>query len=205
MLSCMQRQRADRERLILGITGSFGSGKTTVAKIFRAGGAEVIAADRLAHRCLLPASPAYRRIVEVFGRGILGKGNAVNRAKLAGIVFNHSGLLKKLNRIIHPQVIRAIKKSIRDSRSKTIILDAPLLVESGLMNLVDKLIVVKIDRQQQLSRLKKKTSLSEADILKRINAQLPLASKVRMAHFVIDNSGTVKETRKQVENIWKSL
>jgi dephospho-CoA kinase len=125
--------------------------------------------------------------------------------KLAGIVFDNKGLLKKLNKIIHPEVIRIIRNKIKKSKSKIIVLDAPLLLEAGLRRMVDKLIVVKIKRAEQLERIKRKFSFSREDMLKRIKHQMPLQLKVRLADFVIDNSGTIKETEQQVKEVWKKM
>ena len=191
--------------MILGITGGFGSGKTTVARQFSSLGAKVIDADRIAHRITKPGNRIYERIVKAFGRAILKNGKAIDRHKLSSIVFNHGDALKKLNRIMHPEIIRIIRKCMQTSRVKIIVLDAPLLIEAGLIGIVDKLIVVKINPGEQLKRLVKKRSLSRTDILKRIYRQMPLSKKVSLADFVIDNSGTIKETKRQVENICKNM
>ncbi len=197
-----------KNKLILGLTGSFGSGKSTVAKIFTRYGAKVIDADKIAHQIVKPGSPVYKKIIYAFGKGVLGKNNRLDRAKLARSVFADKKLIRKLDRITHPKIIRLIKGEIKHTKSKVIILDAPLLIEAGLRNLVDKLIVVKIKRSKQLSRLIKKTRMRRNEILSRIKCQLPLGHKVRLADFVIDNSGDIKKTRKQVReirrNLWKS-
>lgn len=201
----MKRQRHPK-RLVLGITGSFSSGKTTVAKIFKAQGAQVIDADEIAHRIIRPKSPVYKKIIMTFGKDILKDNLTIDRHRLGNIVFGNKGLLKKLNRITHPKIIRLIKTKIKTSRAKLIVLDAPLLIEAKVLRkLIDKLIVVKIARKKQLARAMKKTHLSKTDILKRLNNQLCLQYKVRLADFVIDNSGTVKDTKRQVIRIWRKL
>jgi dephospho-CoA kinase len=113
--------------------------------------------------------------------------------------------LRKLNRIIHPRVIGIIRKQIKDAGAKAIILDAPLLIEAGLIGLADKIIIVKANKEKQISRLLNNTPLTRVDILKRIRSQVPLHVKARFADFIIDNSGTIKETRKQVEQIRRKL
>lgn len=193
------------KRLIIGLTGSFGSGKTTVAKMFKSFGAQVIDADEIAHRIIHPGSQIYKKIISVFGENILKKNKAIDRDKLARIVFGNKNLLKKINRITHPEIIRMIKQRIKVSQSKLIILDAPLLIEAGLKNLVDKLIVVKLDKRQQIERLLHKSPLKKPEILKRIKAQIPLQYKVRLADFVIDNSGRIKDTKRQAEQIRRLL
>ena len=191
----MQRQNPNKKSVILGITGGFGSGKTAVARIFSSFGAKLINADKIAHRVINPGSKAYKKIVATFGRGILKQDREVDRQKLAGIVFNNKNSLKRLNNIVHPEVIRIIKNEIKVSRAKVIVLDAPLLLEAGLEELVDKLIVIKITKDGQFKRIQNKTFLSKADILKRIASQIPLRVKARLADFVIDNSGTIKKPR----------
>lgn len=192
-------------RIVLGITGSFGSGKSTVAALFRSLGAKVIDADKLAHALISPGKPAYKKIIRVFGKGVLKKNKAINRNLLAEIVFGNKELLSELNRIVHPQVIRLIKGRIKASQKKVVILDAPLLIEAGLTSQVDKLIVVKARKEAQVKRVKAKSVLSKPDILKRIKAQIPLSDKVRRADFVIDNNGTKENTKKEVLRIWRSL
>lgn len=201
----MKKQRERKKKLILGLTGSLGSGKSTVARIFSPYAELIIDADKLAHQCIGPGKRAHKKIVSLFGKGILCEDKTINRARLGQIVFNDLGKLKKLNSIVHPEVIREIKRQIKSVKEGIVVLDVPLLIEAGLRNLVDKIIVVKISRAQQLKRIKDRTLLSESDILKRIKAQLCLSAKEKLADFVIDNSGTIKETRKQAEAIRRKL
>lgn len=201
----MKGRSSDKKRTILGITGSFGSGKTTVARNFKSLGAKIIDADKIAHRLIKPQTKIYKRIINTFSEDILKKNRTIDRDKLGEIVFNNKNLLKVLNKIIHPQVIRIIKREIKTSSQEVIILDAPLLIEVGLKKLVDKLIVVKITRKKQMERILHKMSLSKTDILKRIRHQIPLKDKVRIADFVVDNSGTVENTKRQVIRIWELI
>lgn len=194
-----------KHRLVIGITGSFGSGKTTVAKLFKSHGAKVIDLDRLAHSCIKIGKPAYKKIVRLFGKKILKINKQINRKKLASIVFNNKKLLIKLNRIIHPEVVKIVKKKLNSFKKGLVVLDAPLLLEAGLNRIIDLLIVVKIDKKSQIERIKKKFLIKEEQILKRIKAQIPLSKKVKMADFVIDNTSTIEETRKQVTEIIRRL
>jgi dephospho-CoA kinase len=198
-------KKQNQNKIILGLTGGFGSGKTTVAKMFRGLGAEIVDADKLAHNCIKKGSGVYQKISSIFGKSVLQSDKKIDRRKLAGLVFNNRSMLKKLNNIIHPEVIRMIKESILSSRTKVVVLDAPLLIEAGLCDIVDKIIVVMVSRQKQVERVFKKTKIKKEEILKRIRCQMPLSKKARLADFVIDNNGDLKDTKSQVNQIWRRM
>jgi len=201
----MKNQGHGKKKIILGITGSFGSGKSTVAGIFRSYGAKVIDADKIAHGLIKPPSKIYKKIISTFGNDILKKNKAIDREKLARVVFNNKDLLKEINKIMHPEIIRVIKREIKSYPGRVIVLDAPLIIEAGLEKMVDKLIVVKIKREKQMERICKKTGLKKPDILKRIKTQISQNMKARLANFIIDNSRTIQETEKQVREIRRQL
>ena len=194
-----------KDKIVVGLTGSFGSGKSTVASFFKAMGAAVIDADRISHEITLPGNLAYRRIIAEFGAGILNADTTINRPALACLVFGRKPLACRLNAIIHPVVIRMIAARIKKIRKGVIIVDAPLLFEAGMEKSTDCVVVVKASQVNQVRRIQKKSSLTTSAILKRIQSQIPLREKVRRADFVIDNNGTTKKTKKQVEEIWKSI
>jgi len=196
-----------KKKLILGVTGTFGSGKSTVARILaRTLGAKIIDADRIAHRLIRPGGKVYKRIVAVFAQDILGKNKIINRKLLAKKVFSRKALVAKLNKITHPALIKEIKKQIRQAApGEIIIIDAPLLIEAGLGSWVDKIIVIKISSRQQQRRLNKKLSLNKAELLKRLKFQMSFKNKVRLADFVIDNNGTIKATKKQIQELRRKL
>ena len=195
-------------KVIIGLTGSFGSGKSTVAGIFASYGAKIIDADKIARGCFRRAGRIYKKIISAFGAGVISKDRQIDRGELSKLVFSDKKKLRKLNSIVHPEVIRIIKTKINAIKKGVIILDAPLLLEAGLRNKVDKLIVVTAGRDRQLKRLLKKGSLDRAGILKRMEFQIPFRVKARLADFIIDNSGTLEKTRKQAAEIrrklWKS-
>ena len=190
--------------MIIGITGSFGTGKTFVASIFRELGAQVIDADRIAHKVIRKGRAEYKEIVKLFGRDILDKRGRIDRGKLGDIVFSDAALLKKLGKIVHPPVITYIERAIRRAGPKdTVVIDAPLLIEAHLDKLVDKLVVVKCSKRRQVERCQKKFCMRRPEILRRIKSQMPLKRKMEMADLVIENSRTRSRTRKQVRKAWR--
>ena len=189
------------KRIVIGLTGSFASGKTTVASAFKALGAKVIDADLIAHQAICPGEFAYKRVVKAFGQEVLNKDLSINRHKLGKMVFARQDLLKLLNRIVHPEVVRRIKRQIKLSPKGPVVLDAPLLVEAGLACLMDSIVVVKLPLTEQIKRARTRDGLKKKDVLKRIKAQSSLSDKVRLADFVIDNSGRRSKTKKQVMQI----
>ena len=194
--------------MVLGITGGFGSGKSTVARMFESlasGKGKLLDADAIARRLMAKGSRVYRSIVTAFGDGIIGRGGEIDRPKLASAVFKNPVLLRRLTQIVHPEVIGVIKNRISSSRAKVVILDVPLLFETGLNGMADKVIVVKIKRREQIQRLRLSRGFARKEILERMNFQMPQAEKIRLADFVIDNSNKIEETRTQAVKIWRSL
>lgn len=192
--------------MVIGITGGYCTGKTQAGRIFRKFGAKIIDLDRLAHRTLKPKTKTFEKIVKEFGRDILVN-NRIDRLLLAYEVFNHKKKLAKLNSIIHPIVIRQMDSLVRkfNNKYKIIIVEAPLLFEAGLKNYFDYIAVVKTDKKTQIERAIQKTGLTKKDVLRRINSQMPIKKKLAYADFVIDNSGSIRKTSKQVENIINQL
>jgi dephospho-CoA kinase len=197
-----------KKRVVLGLTGSIGCGKSTVARIFKSFGARIIDADKIAHGLMRPKKAVYKKIVSIFGKKILKPDGYIDRSKLGNIVFNNMVALSQLNGIAHPEIIRAISVKIKSFSKGIIVLDAPLLIETGLINCADKVVVVKVNLKTQLERLESKFKLNGKDILKRIRSQIPLREKIKLGDFIIDNNGSIGETKKQVAKIrrkvWKS-
>ncbi len=200
----MKKQKQNK-KLIVGLTGGFGTGKSTVARMLRSSGAKVIDADRLSHGLIKPRGEVYRGIIRLFGKGICGEKGIISRRKLGEIVFKDKSSLVKFNKIMHPAIISLMKRQIKDAKEYVVVMDAPLLFEAGLEKIVDKVVVVKARVDNQIRRAQIKSALSKADIILRIKSQIPLKVKLRLADFVIDNNGTVENTRKQVALIRRLL
>ncbi|MDP8266078.1 MAG: dephospho-CoA kinase [Candidatus Aceula meridiana] len=193
---------------VIGITGSFGSGKTSVASLFKAKGALVVDTDKLAHKLIQPDASCFKSIVKLFGEDILVCGR-IDRKKLADVVFKDSKALRKLNEIVHPLVVAQTKKKItqyrRAKKVKAIILDVPLLIESKMHLLCNYIVVVKATQPLQIKRLKQRSGLPKNEVARRIKAQMPINQKLKYADFVIDNRKSLFQTQKQVEEIWHEL
>lgn len=189
--------------MILGLTGTLGSGKSTVAKLFEElGGAKVICADAITHQVQAPGGPAYTEIIQAFGPEVLGEDGSLDRGKLAAIVFSSPHKRKILNSIVHPKVRKEELRLLREhSREPLVVLSVPLLLENNMRSLVDRVVVVTIDETSRHERLKRRSGMTDDEIDRRLAAQMPDAQKAAMADFVIDNSGSLEHTREQVKEI----
>ncbi|MBE3569285.1 MAG: dephospho-CoA kinase [Bacillales bacterium] len=189
---------------IIGLTGGIASGKSTVSSLLKEKGYTVIDADAAAKIVVQPGEEAYNKIVNAFGKEILLENGEINRRKLGDLVFRNEQKRLQLNSIVHPAVRKQMllekEQAIRDGK-QTVILDIPLLFESGLTWMVDKTIVVYVDGSIQLERLMKRNGLDKEDAEIRISAQMPLEEKVKKADAVIHNNGTIAETKQQLEQI----
>jgi len=194
---------------VIGLTGGFKTGKSTVTRMLLELGAEVIDADKLAHKALKPDSSTYKKIIKEFGEKFLDDEGRINRRKLAKLVFSNKEKLNLLNSIIHPYVIDKVKEKIyrtKQSNPNTIVIvDAPLLYEAGMQNMMDKIIVVSATKNKQIQRARQTTSLSKYEVKRRIESQLPLSKKEKLANIVIENNGTLEDTRNQVKKMWKKI
>ena len=194
--------------IIVGLTGSVGTGKSTVTNFFRQMGAYVIDWDELAREVVHPHSKAWKEIVEYFGKDFLNEDLTINRQKLAEIVFSDKEKVTKLNQIVHPEVFKEDERITNEIKSldpdALIIKDIPLLFELTRPVLVDKIVVVSASEQTQLRRLEEK-GMSREDVQSRIRSQLPLEGKIKSADFVINNDGSLEETKRQVEEIYSLL
>ncbi|MCX8082667.1 MAG: dephospho-CoA kinase [bacterium] len=195
--------KKQKNSLKIGITGIFGSGKTTVSSIFKKNGIPVISCDDIVHN-LLKKKEIINKISLVFGKDVINKGK-IDRQRLSNIVFSNNKERKKLEMILHPYVFKEIDKKLLDySRKKSIIaIEIPLLFETKSEKLVDKIVVVSASHQKISQRLEGR--FSKKEIKERWNAQIPLREKEKKADYVIDNSGFYSKTFQQVKDIIKKL
>ena len=194
--------------IITGLTGSIASGKSTVSETFRELGAHIIDYDILAREVVEPHEKAWQAIVDEFGQEILNEDLTLNREKLGQIVFDNPDKLEKLNQITHPAVFEAASERVKEiekiDADAIIIKDVPLLIETGIHKTVDKVIVVSATMENRLQRLMDR-GFTKEEAEKRIATQLPIREKVKYADFVIQNDGSIEETQKQAQEIFKSL
>lgn len=190
--------------LVIGLTGGIASGKSTVSNMLREMNITVVDADVEARLAVEKGEPAYKRIIEEFGREILMPNEEIDRQKLGSIIFHHADKRQLLNEIVHPEVRTRMNRMVEAAKTrqeKMVILDIPLLFESKLTYMVDKTLLVYVDPQIQLVRLMERNNLSKEDAEARIHSQMPLSDKVKLADAVINNNGSVQETKKQLLSI----
>lgn len=186
----------------LGLTGGIASGKSAVAAMLRELGFSVLDADSLAHKLIEPGQPAYEEVLREFGSAITDGQARVDRAKLGVLVFADRAKLDRLNAIVHPLVAEAVLRQFteweREGTRDAAFVEAALLIESGIHQNLDGLVVAWCRPEQQLERLTAR-GLSEGEARRRIAAQMPVEEKLRYATEKIDCSGALEQTRRQVE------
>ncbi|GAB4256528.1 dephospho-CoA kinase [Thermincola ferriacetica] len=195
---------------VIGLTGGIASGKSAVSSILRQLGAEVIDADVVARQVVAPGEPAWQRIVQAFGPEILKDDGNINRPFLGQIIFNDPVKRRILNEITHPEIIKSIaaeaeKYRAQNKKGQVVVIDAPLLLEVGLHKLVDEVWVIYVSPETQIERLMKRNNFTREQALARINSQMPMEEKLRFADKIINNDGSLANTRKQIEQLMKSL
>ena len=193
--------------LVIGVTGSVGTGKSTVAAMFARRGAVVLDADRIAHDVLQPGRIGWRRTVRAFGSKIVKVDRTIDRSALAQIVFTNAPARRKLEAIVHPLVLGQIRRELgrlRRAKARAVILDVPLLLETNAHRLVDAVIVVTA-RPAVISTRLRARGWTEMEIRRRRRAQWEVSAKEALADVVIDNSQGLATTRTQVTRVWQKL
>jgi dephospho-CoA kinase len=193
----------------VGLTGGIATGKSLVSNHFKELGAYIIDYDAVSHEIIAPKRNAWKRIVDLFGEEILNEDLTINRRRFGEIVFNDPEKRKRLEGITHPEIFietRKRIKSIKNSNPEAVIIqDVPLLFETNLYKTVDRVIVVYSSEETQIKRLIERDGLNEDDAKRRISSQMPLDEKARYADFVISNEGSIEETKKEVEEVFRTL
>ena len=206
---CNKSLRERGNPWLLGVTGGIASGKTIVASMLEELGAPIIDFDLIARQVVEPGKPAFKQIVDYFGKQILLEDGTLDRKKLSKSVFQDLEKRKKLESFTHPRIYEAFLKQVNEITEKgseaVIQVVVPLLIESNLQYMFDRLLVVYIPQEQQIERLVERDGISREEAADMLKAQLPIDEKLGYADFVVDNQGSVEETRKQVEDIWQTL
>jgi len=208
-LQQLEEVRGKDNRILLGVTGGIASGKTTVARMLEDLGAPIIDFDLLSRVVVEPNKPAWKEIVAYFGEQVLLEDKTLDRKKISQIVFHEPEKRKKLESFIHPRVYHEFARLVKEFTAKdpnAIIQGVvPLLLEANLQHLFHKILLVYIPQEMQAERLMKRDRISREMATNILNAQLPIEEKKGYADFIVDNSGTLEETKRQVQEVWKKL
>jgi dephospho-CoA kinase len=192
----------------IALTGGPGSGKSTVAQMFRELGVEVIDADEVAHTVVARGTPAWQDLRREFGPDYFQEDGSLNRARLAELVFQDAGARQKLNAIVHPRVGQEIARRLADLAAhgvRLVMVEVPLLFEAGLEKNFAAVIVVDAGEKEQIDRMAARDGRPAREAAGIIEAQWPMAAKKARADFVIDNRGSLSDTNEQVKKLWQQL
>lgn len=190
--------------MIIGLTGSIASGKSAVAKMIQSYGLPIVDADVVARQVVEPGSKTLKKIAEVFGQEVIMSDGSMDREKVGSIIFHDETMRKQLNGIIHPAIREEMIRQRDEFISygeKNVFMDIPLLFENKLEHFVEKIIVVSVSEEVQLSRLMVRNGFTEDEAKARISTQMPVKEKEALADAVIDNNGTLEQTAIQLQNI----
>lgn len=203
---------AGERLLIVGLTGGIASGKTEVDRELIHLGALVVDADQVARDVVGCGTPTYRRLLNEFGEGILGVDREIDRAALAGMVFGKPEKLQLINGITHPAIFQEMLRLVSEyaeglgpEKAPVAVLDAALIVDTGVSGVFDMLIVVTADEGLRVKRLVEMREMDEAEARSRIASQVPDARRVEMADMVIENNGSIEELRHGVSEAWEDI
>jgi dephospho-CoA kinase len=194
--------------LWIGLTGSLGTGKSTVAAILKKLGWQVVDADFIAHQVLSRGESAYQQVVLNFGREILNPDQSLDRKKIAQLVFSDPDKLRLLESIVHPAVklqVQCLKENFIKAQAEMAFYDVPLLFEKNMQKDFNKIVVVTCDEKLQRERLRTRNKWSEAEIDLRLKAQLPMQEKIKAADYLIKNNGSLIELEDEVKRVLSAL
>jgi dephospho-CoA kinase len=195
--------------LIVGLTGGVASGKSIVSRILKEEGAYLIDADQIARELVQPRTPTWKELIKVFGKEILQKDGSIHRKKLAAKVFSDPEQRNLLNRILHPRIKKEMGRRLKAIGQKDpeaiVVIDAPLLIETGDHREMDKIIVVISTEEQQIERLKERQGVSQEEAQRIIASQIATEEKLKVADFVIRNEGSLEETVRRARGVFQEL
>jgi dephospho-CoA kinase len=193
--------------ITIGLTGGIGSGKSTAAKILAELGAPAIDADKVGHEIYRPGTPAYRKLIDAFGEGILAPDRTIDRRKLGPIVFADPAALKRLNAIVHPKMFARMGEMVaamrRGGETRPIVIEAAILIEANWQPLFDEIWLVTAARERVIERVERDRGLKPEQTEARIRAQLSDEERRKYATSVIRNDGTLEELRAAVTRLWQ--
>jgi len=192
-------------KYIIGLTGNIATGKSVVRRMLEHLGAYTIDADALAHRAIAKDAPAYKPVIDTFGKWILDSNGQINRSKLGGLVFRDSDALSKLENIVHPLVEQAIDILVQRASQRVVVIEAIKLVESSIRNACDSIWVTYAPEEIQVERLIRKRNFTRDEAVIRIHSQGAQSEKIERASTVIRNTGSYDELWKQVSTAWKQV
>jgi len=193
------------DRYLVGLTGNIATGKSAVARMLAELGAHTIDADRVAHSVMRHGTPTWQAVVDAFGPAILAPHGEINRRRLGGITFADPAALRRLEAIVHPAVGLVVSEAIATATEHVVVVEAIKLIEAGMHRAYHALWVTTCPAEIQITRLTSLRGLSEAGARLRVAAQPPQAEKVALADVVIDTSGTLEDTRRQVLAAWEAI
>ena len=192
--------------LVIGLTGSIGTGKSEVARLLELLGAVVINADQVGHEAYAPNTESWREVVEAFGRDILQPSDEIDRRKLGAIVFSDPQQMAKLNGIMHPRIAAMVGgriEKLRNQGTEVVVVEAALLFEAKWDYLVDEVWSTDAPVETVIQRLRDRNGLQEDEVRKRIDSQMDREERLARSHLVLDNSGDVAELEQAVNSLWE--
>jgi dephospho-CoA kinase len=193
---------------VIGLAGGIGSGKSTVAAMLAALGADVLDADKIGHDVYRPGTEGFRRVVEAFGPEVVAADGSIDRARLGARVFADPAELARLNALVHPLIGEEIRRRIASLRAggpgRPLVVEAAIMLEAG-WRFFDQVWVVVVSRETAIERVTASRGLSREDVERRIDAQMPNAERRRFADVVIENDGSLDALRARVEEAWQAL
>lgn len=195
--------------MLIGLTGSIGSGKTTVAELLRSFGAYVIDADRVAREAVDQEPEIQEQLIRAFGSDLRNPDGTLRRRELGRRAFATKEGRDRLNAIVHPSVLQRIReyerRALEEDADRAVVVDAPLIVECGMVSEFDVILVVAAPEEQQRARVKARTGLSDREIESRLRAQAPVSEKIAVADHVIHNDRDIGHLRCRAREVWETI